>query len=164
MAKQSKPSRTFTKIRSTGTKVELMWTTAEKGGETEHHVVSAEEPRPELNKALAVFVPFVIEILGLEDTPWDRELTVTALSVDVDEDGRRGMMITCRKKLAATNGPMTFNTPRLSEPADDAEKQEGKGLWLPGMSDALGECAAEAELFLAGERSQVEMPLAGAKA
>lgn len=112
---------------------------------------------PELNKALKAFVPHVIEILGLEDTAWDDELTVTALSIDVGEDGRRGIIVTCRKELESSNGPLHFNTPRLSEPAEDAEKQEGKGLWLAGMEDALGECAAEAELFLAGERSQLEL-------
>lgn len=150
-------SRSFTKIRSSGKKVELMWTTSEKGGETEHHVVSAEEPRPELNTALKSFVPYVIEILGLEDTAWDDELTVTALSIDSGEDGRRGLIITCRKELESCNGPLHFNTPHLREPAEDAEKQDGPGLWLVGMEDALGECAAEAELFLAGERSQLEL-------
>ena len=161
---QKKPTvQEFTKIKSTGKKVELRWVTSEKGADHEHHVKSAEEPRPELTDALNCFVPFVMELLGLEDTAFDEVLKVTGLSIDTGEDGRRGMIITCRKDLEHTNGPLIFNTPHIREAAEDAEDgkaTDGVGLWLAGMADALERADAAASGFVNGERAQLDLALA----
>ena len=155
----------FSKIKCTGEKVVLIWTTTENGVEDKHHVVSDEEPRPEFPKALDGFIPYVMELLGLGDNSVFRnELHVTGLSIDVGDDDRRGLVITCRKELARTRGPMVFNLPHIREPKEDGTESVVSGIWLPGMDKALKKCEAQAQRFLAGERSQTEMELAGAGA
>lgn len=157
-----KAQQSFTKIKSTGTRVELRWVTSERGAEHEHHVKSEEEPRPELTDSLNGFRSAVMELLGLEDTAFDEGLVVTGLSVDTGEDGRRGLIITCRKALEHGHGPLVFNTPHLREPAEDAEDgsaTDAAGLWLPGMAAALARAEAAATGFLAGERAQLDLAL-----
>jgi len=150
----------FTKIKSTGKKVELRWVTSEKGADHEHHVTSAQHPKPDFPKALNAFVPFVVELMGLADTAFDSDLEVTGLSIDTGEDDRRGLIITCRKKLARTNGPLIFNTPHIREPKDEGGEPPASGVWLEGMAEALARAEGEASGFLAGERAQTELAFA----
>ncbi|HXE83682.1 MAG TPA: hypothetical protein VN513_10185 [Gemmatimonadales bacterium] len=150
----------FSKIKATGKKVVLIWTTSEHGVETEHHVTSDEEPKPEFPKALDAFVPFVIELLGLTDNSTFRnDLHVTGLSIDVGEDERRGLVITCRKELARTNGPLIFNLPHIREPKADGTEAPVAGVWLVGMDKALQKVQVQAQKFLDGERSQTTLEL-----
>lgn len=151
----------FSKIKCIpGKKVELVWTGTENGCEIEHHVTSDEEPKPEFPKALDAFVPYVMELLGLGDNSVFRnELHVTGLSIDVGEDERRGLVITCRKELGRTNGPLIFNLPHIREPKGDGSEAPIAGVWLPGMDKALQKAQAQATKFLDGERSQTTLEL-----
>jgi hypothetical protein len=126
----------FFKIKYNGEKVALSWTEHKLGGtEIEHNLHSGQTPAPDLPAALKKFERFVEELLEVP-ADWMNTLKVTGLSINEEEDdGREGLVITCQKKLASTNGPLVVNTPHLREPVKLGE--EGPGFFLDGMAEAI---------------------------
>ncbi|MDB4871991.1 MAG: hypothetical protein JWL97_2995 [Gemmatimonadales bacterium] len=146
----------FFKIKYNGEKVALSWTEHRVGGtEIEHNLHSGQTPAPDLPAALKKFERFVEELLEVP-ADWMLTLKVTGLSINEEEDdGREGLVITCQKKLANTNGPLVVNTPHLRAPIKLGE--EGPGFFLNGMEEAIAEANRAAQLFVEGRRAQKEL-------
>jgi hypothetical protein len=142
----------FTKIKYDGKKVELHWNEKRpKGTDLTHTLTSTEPPAPEMRKALDKFDSFVEELLEVPSI-WMDSLTVTGLSINEEEDGRQGLIITSQKKLAGANAPLVINTPHLREPTKLGE--EGPGFFIDGMSEATTTAEEAAENFVKGKRAQ----------
>lgn len=150
----------FRKIKTNGVKVELEWTTEVGSDETEHRLTSFAEPHPDLVSALAAFVPIVIRLLGVHPE-WSEGLTVSSISINTEDDGRIGCVVTCLRTLPLCNAPLVINTPHLREPREDAEDGR-RGFFVEGMAEAIDEAQTQAAAYLKGKRAQTEM-FAGSK-
>lgn len=146
----------FSKIKYDWKKVELSWTTKEKGAEIAHHLTSSARPAPAFTGAMRRFVPIVLSLLELPDS-YDDGLQVTGISLNVEEnDGRRGVVITSQKKLEAANAPLVLNTPHLREPVKDEEVDQ-PGFFPDEMEDAITHAERAASEYLEGKRAQGDL-------
>ena len=150
----------FTKIIINQVHVALHWIsrkrTASEADEVHHHQLECpEKPRPEFEKALQAFLPFLLEIIGAPKS-WSENTRVTGVSLKKEEDGRRGIVITATRKCPFGSAPIALNTPYLREALDDS-KETGSQFFLSGMSDAIDELCAEADKYLGGDRAQGEL-------
>lgn len=142
----------FTKIKFNGEKVSLSWTEKKSGGtEIEHNLHSAQMPSPDLPAALKAFDKFVEELIEVP-RDWMATLKVTGLSINEEEDGRSGLVITCLKKVGAANGPLVLNTPHLRQPLKLGE--EGPGFFMDGMEGAIESADRAATGYVDGKRAQ----------
>jgi hypothetical protein len=147
----------FTKIKSSSKGVHLEWTTpAEKhpDNEVHHKLESDDTPAPEFTEALQHFIPEVLHVLELP-TEYAIGLRVTGLSVNYEEDDRRGMVVTCLKDLEATNSPLVLNTPHMRELSD--EDEDGAGFLSDAMLELLAAAEEQAEAFVHGTRMQLDL-------
>ncbi len=146
----------FSKIKWDGACIELAWTTKLDGaGEITHSLKSYDTPRPEFVDAMRAMVPHVLEVLELEDAGWENDLTVSGLSINVEDgDGRRGLVCTCRRALGIANAPLIINTPHLREFMDD---EQLKGFIPDEMLSAMEQVEREAALYLKGKRAQADL-------
>jgi hypothetical protein len=146
----------FTKIKYNGEKVAISWLETKPGGtEIEHNLHSTMKPAPDLEASLERFSRFVEEILEVSHE-WMGGLRVTGISINTEEeDGRAGLVITCQKKLALTNGPLVVNTPHLREPKNLGD--DGPGFFLAGMDMAIDQAFTAATGFVQGKRAQREI-------
>ena len=145
----------FSKIKWDGACVELVWDTKLDGaGEITHTLKSYDTPRPEFVEAMRAMVPHVLEVLELEHAGWEDSLTVSGLSINEEEDGRRGLVCTCRRALDIANAPLIINTPHLREFRDD---EQLKGFLPDDMLVQLTKCEVEAALYLKGKRAQGDL-------
>lgn len=144
----------FSKIKWDGKAVILRWTTRENGGETEvhHELESRQQPHPDFTAAIAAFVMPVLDLLELPPE-YAHSFSVVGLSLNEEDDGRGGIVVTCFKKLAETNAPLVLNTPHLREAGDEPE-----GLFMPSHWLKLIETAEKAaEQFVKGQREQLSL-------
>ena len=142
----------FSKIKWDGACVELQWTSKLDGaGEVTHALKSYDTPRPEFVAAMRALVPHVLEVLELDQAGWEDTLTVSGLSINEEDDGRRGLVCTCRRALDIANAPLIVNTPHIREFRDD---EQLKGFLPDAMLAAMEAVEREAELYLAGKRAQ----------
>lgn len=141
----------FTKIKYDGKKVELAWTVQQKSTEITHTLTSSEKPLPALPQALNAFNDFVETLLEVQPG-WMDNAKVTGLSINTEEDGRSGLVVTSQRKLADTNAPLVINTPHLREPTKLGE--EGPGFLPDGVMDLVDYAERAAEDFVKGKRSQ----------
>lgn len=145
----------FSKIKWDGACVELQWTSKLDGaGEITHALKSYDTPRPEFVEAMRAMVPHVLEVLELEAADWDDTLTVSGLSINQEDDGRRGLVCTCRRALDIANAPLIINTPHLREFMDD---EQLKGFIPDDMLRAVEQVEREAALYLKGKRAQGDL-------
>lgn len=139
----------FTRIKSIGAATEIAWRQAKDNGDIdESSRKSTEAPRRELQRALqALASPF----LALCELPqsFGGELIIQSIAIDYEKDGRRGLVITARKTIAASNAPLMVHTPRLPETED--------GGWPLEIPKLVQSVCAEAERFLNGEREQLTL-------
>lgn len=145
----------FTKIKwKPGEKLELQWVESVGEGKTAivHQLASVEEPAAALPECLQAFVPEVLKLLRLPATYAD-DMSVTALTINYEDDDRMGLVVTCLKQLSSTNAPLVLNTPHLREADNDAV-----GHFLPArMVQLLEDAKVVAERFLLGERAQLSL-------
>lgn len=147
----------FTKIKFNGFQVQLTWI-EKKGssGEVESTLKSYERPDPELGNAMRAFVPIVFDLLDLLRGDWEVDFLVTGLSINEEDDGRKGLVITCLKKLEKANAPLVLNTPHLREPVED-EEFERTGYFTDGMLEALERAEKAARGYVEGKREQGDL-------
>lgn len=143
----------FTKIKySEKNGVHLEWSTpAEKRPEdlVEHTLNGKEAPAPEFDAALQAFRGEVLVLLELPGDYTDG-LRVIGLSVNYEDDGRKGLVVTCVKQLERTNAPLVLNTPHLREASD-----EDTGNYLPDrMVELVREAERQAAAYVPGARLQ----------
>ena len=142
----------FSKIKFDGVFTELTWTSKLDGaGEVVHTLKSTDAPRPEFIGALKAMVGPVLEVLELENAGWEDSLSVSGLSINEEEDGRRGLVCTCRRPLDVANAPLIINTPHLREFRDD---EALKGFMPDELYSAMEAVEKEAALYLKGKRAQ----------
>lgn len=146
---------TFSKIKFDGVFVELTWTSKLDGsGEVVHTLKSTDTPRPEFHAALKALVAPVLEVLELENAGWEDSLSVSGLSINEEEDGRRGLVCTCRRPLDVANAPLIINTPHLREFRDD---EALKGFMPDELYSAMEAVEKEAAHYLQGKRAQADL-------
>lgn len=145
----------FSKIKWDGACIELTWTTKLDGaGEITHTLKSYDTPRPEFVAAMRGMVPHVLKVLELEEAGWQDTLSVSGLSINEEDDGRRGLVCTCRRALDVANAPLIVNTPHLREFMDD---EQLKGFIPDDMLRAMEQVERESELYLKGKRAQADL-------
>lgn len=150
----------FTKITNNNKFVAIHWISRRKTAgdaeeSTSHELQCAERPRPEFDKALQAFLPFLLQIIGAP-SDWTDNTEVTGISLNKEEDRRRGIVITAKRKCPFGAAPIALNTPHLRESLDDT-KETGPNFLLPGMADAIDEMCEEAQTYLDGDRAQGEL-------
>lgn len=146
----------FTKIKSDGIETQLAWTTKlDGGGVVEHVLKSYDPPRPELLHAMRAFVPECLELLELDEAGWSPDdIAVIGFSINEEDDGRCGLVVTLKKKLAQTNAPLILNTPHMREHQGEPQT---KGFLPEGMLSRLHKLEREAAAFVKGKRAQTDM-------
>lgn len=154
-----KPLKRFTKIRH-GKTVAIEWTSEKTtaGGAKEHvdHQLECPEgPRPSFKSALQGFAAFFLAIIGAPKE-WEDKTVITGVSINYEDDGRRGIILTASRKCPYGAAPVAMNTPLLKESMDPA-KETGPTYWLPKMEELVAVLEQEAEAYLNGDRAQVEM-------
>lgn len=152
------PNR-FTKIAN-AKNVHIEWqskkTTASKAEELHQHQLDCpERPRPAFGAALQRFLAFALQIIGAPDT-WAENTRVTGVSINYEEDGRRGLVITMSRKGPLGAAPFVINTPHLREPMDPT-KETGVSFFPTGLAGVIDFAAQEAQAYLDGDRAQADM-------
>jgi hypothetical protein len=147
----------FTKIKHGKDGVVLKWTTPAEGGrvgETVHHeLTSANEPAKPFIEALAALRTNVGDVLEVEED-WTEGLRVVGVSINYEEDGRRGFVVTALKDLDATNAPAVINTPHQREYVEgdpDGKYAESS------LVSRINRLERAAEAYVNGERGQLDM-------
>lgn len=143
----------YRKIKFNGTEVhiERMVKSASAHDERTDTLKSFDAPRPEFNDAMQAFAPSVRRLLEL---PGDYDLRVTGLSISYQaESERRGLVITCQKKLADANAPLVFNTPHLPEKDIDDPNPS----WPQEWYDLLDDLCEQATAYVDGKREQQDL-------
>lgn len=146
----------FTKIKVNEKAVTLAWTTKKGDGESiTSELSSPQRPMEALPAALSAFRPFVLGLLGLP-TEWLNEMVITTLSLNEDEDNRRGLIVTAIRKIPQASGrPVVFNTPHMRE---RLEGDTGTtGFLDPVETDLIAEAEKAATAYVQGERVQAEL-------
>lgn len=120
-------------------------------GGYETKTLDCEEPaRPEFHEALNALNALIPQVPVLIEVPeeWGAEgLKVNGLTYKYDEYGHRSVSIIAVKELEGMGSPLVLNVPAVFAP---------EGTPLGEMVDRL---EAEAELYLARNRAQMEMEL-----
>lgn len=150
----------FTKVVANGKNVQIHWisrrkTASEVEEQHNHQLECPEKPRPKFDKALQAFLPFLLTIIGAP-ADWTENTEITGISLNKEEDRRRGIVITAKRKCPFGNAPIALNTPHLRESLDDT-KETGPNFLLPGMADAIDTMCDEAQAYLDGDRAQGEL-------
>lgn len=150
----------FTKIVANGKHVQIHWisrkkTASEAEEQHNHQLECPEKPRPAFEKVLQAFLPFLLQIIGAP-ADWSDNTKVTGISLNKEEDRRRGIVITAVRKCPYGNAPIAINTPHLRESLDPA-KENGPSFLLEGMAELIDEMCDEAQAYLDGDRAQGEL-------
>lgn len=150
----------FTKITANGKSIQIHWisrkkTASEADEQHNHQLECAEKPKPEFDTALQAFLLFMLRIIGAP-TDWTDNTKITGVSLNKEEDGRRGIVITASRKCPFGAAPIALNSPHMREPKDDA-KETGANFFLSGMADAIDTLCEEAQAYLDGDRAQGEL-------
>jgi hypothetical protein len=139
----------FTKIKYDGKAVLLA--TVEKKGLTEdvRTITSKEDPHPEFVAALARCLSPALEVRELEHFLMDdpRETRVQSVTMNEDDQGNRGAVVTMLRSLHDRDVPLVLNTPHMKSDA------------MPGRLAAaleLLECEAR-DFLLKGKRAQSDL-------
>lgn len=150
----------FTKIVNNGKHIQIHWisrkkTASEAEEQHNHQLECPERPRPEFDTALQAFLPFLLQIIGAPKE-WKDNTEITGISLNKEEDRRRGIVITAKRKCPFGAAPIAINTPHLRESLDDTQ-ETGPNFLLPGMADAIDAICEEAQVYLDGDRAQGEL-------
>lgn len=145
----------FRKIKYNKARVVLAWGDLSPSRELDTTLESVQAPHPDLTNALQAFRRPVLELLELADVGYEDGFTVVGVSLTTQEDGRRGVVVTCLKKLEGANAPLVLNTPYLAEPSEQNPDDDKAltGTWLE-LVEALED---EARAFIDGKRSQGDL-------
>ena len=145
----------FQKIKfSSAGEVLLQWAVKKPGGEeTELKMTSKQAPAPEFEAALRAFILPALDLLEL-DKEYGENLRVVGLSINEEEDGRCGLVVTMLKKLEHANAPLVLNTPHMREYMDE---ESDRGFMPDEMLQALKAAERAAKNFLDGKRAQADM-------
>ena len=148
----------FTKVKYSRAekKVELTWETTEGAGQKDavtHSLKSFDPPHPDFVAALDAFRRPVVEFL---DLPWayEKGLEVRGITINYEEDGRYGVVITCLKELDEANAPLVLNTPHLRQYQDDPIE---RGFMPREWEPLLDRVHAAARDYVKGKREQGDL-------
>lgn len=150
----------FTKISQTGKSIAIHWKSTKKTASDidENETVQLEcpeRPRPEFDKALQTFLPFLLTIVGAP-ADWKQNTEIRGISINKEEDGRRGIVITASRKCPYGAAPIALNSPHLREALDDTTETSTQ-FFLPKMADAIDDLCEEAQAYVDGERAQGQL-------
>ncbi|MEK9505196.1 hypothetical protein [Gaopeijia maritima] len=150
----------FTKIKYNPKepKVTIRWEESRKGGaETlRHGIDSKDRPEPAFIDALEAFIPEVCRLLDLP-ADYGKGMAVRGVSINHEEDLRRGLVITLLKGLLDANAPLIINTPHLRE-----SDGEDSGVFASAaMIKRLDNLERMAQRYIDGHREQSDLFLGG---
>lgn len=128
------------------------------GTETETRTIRActDKPRKSFLDALAAVTKDVLKATGIQGKTYESAFTVTGVTIDKDNVGRRGV-----KFRTATETPMgTQNAglPRMTERLDD---EIGPRVMSEDMMKHVGALMSEALKYFNGDRDAEQLPLTG---
>ena len=156
---EAKSSKKFTKIKFDGEKVHLAWTeTAGPDGvdEVKCELSSNDLPHESFTAALLALKSTVTSLCDLPITWLENDLyplVVRSASINYEDGGLRGFVVTSLKYLPRTNAPMVLNTPHMRE--DDGESQ---GNCAPSdMVGLIEDLEREAVRYIKGHRAQGDL-------
>lgn len=144
----------FHKIGFKGGSVVLRWQTSARGGleQVKHELESRDVPAPGFHHALQGLGAFIQTALEIDP----EGLTIQSVSINHEEDGRRGFVVTALKAFPGFfNAPLIINTPHVREPASDDDV--GPGFAPDDLVVAVDRLEREANRYLNGERAQRDM-------
>jgi len=150
----------ITKVKYDGNKVEIRWqrmTVGEQNSTVESKLTSDDPPEQEFVDALQTFKKHALNVCELpEDDEWRDKVTVTGISVNHEDDERRGLVVTMQRDLDASNAPLVINMPHLRETlsSDDNPPQNAMPFELTVAIDRMADAA---ERFVNGHRGQGDL-------
>lgn len=153
----------FTKIKNSRLNITLEWET--KAGDVDvikHSMTSYSRPEPEFTEALQAFVGPVMNLLELP-SGFDEDLEIIGLSINYeggwedDELPRRGLVVTCLKKLDRAYAPLVLNTPHLREFMEGDPDGDDNHYLPPEFLSRLHEIQMRARRFIDGKREQGDL-------
>lgn len=150
----------FTRVRATDKGVTIEWhTPVEKRPDSNIDSVlkSKEAPHPDFLAALQALKPDVVKLLELPAS-YGKAITVTGIRL-THVKGKRGVVISCQRKIEGCNSPFNLHTPHMTEASDE----DANSTWLSDELLALLDTVeARAKEYIEGVRAQAELALVGA--
>jgi hypothetical protein len=145
----------FDKIKVTDEGVFLDWKRVGDGEEEDVKWHADEAPVETFTAAMQAFRPYIADLLGLS-TAWAEELRITTLSLSVDSENRRGLIVTAVKPIAKASGrPLVLNTPLMKERHENSSP-EASGIFEPETMVLIAKAEMEAFKYRKGERAQLD--------
>lgn len=147
----------FTKIAHGEKETGLEW--EEMVGEHDDIIRSSLKSEDTAEEAFAnamdALVPPVLKLLQLP-ARYAEDMHVTSISVQHgseirEPDSKRGLVVTARKKIEATNAPFMIHTPHLKEGQADGNDVVAE---IFGLLEAIED---QAKRFIDGARAQIDM-------
>lgn len=143
----------FTKIKHKAGETIIEWQDSSEKESVIHSLSSHQEPRPEFLTAIEALVEVGLGICDLP-TIYGRDVKVIGITLTNHDSMGRGCVITMLKKVRASDAPLVFNTPHVTEFKGDGNSEGG----LDGDAvRAIELMCDEANRYVKGERSQTDL-------
>lgn len=140
----------ITKVKTRESGLELRWKDQDDTTRKETTFTCSDEPAESFTDALHALLAPCLSLIEAQD--WEDEAEVMGLSVTYESE-RRGFVVTIRKELEATRGPLIVNTPYIVDDADD----DTTPVAPRPMTAAVDRVIHEAGRYLNGHRAQRDL-------
>lgn len=144
----------LTKVKHTDEKVTIGYQQTGDGLHSTGEVVGEQAPPPEFEAAIKGLGAFVPQICApvLNPGEFKKSAIVTGINISYKND-RPIYVITAKVPVRGANGPLNIATPPLMEPEEDS----GEHAYRADLFKQLHEVVRQAELYLDGQRAQVDL-------
>lgn len=160
-AKANKPGKLL-KIVRTDQLVRYRHEFKTENGIGEGDITEHDAPLKKFDDALQALAPVAAKLLEC-DPEWAKGITVHSLAISYTKAGTRSAIIGFKKSLDSTSAMHGMDTPAFQ--IDDAgDKEDGRRQCTPTHAKAVILMIERAEEYAAGERLQMQLPLASTKA
>jgi hypothetical protein len=148
----------ITKVRFKKNKVTIKWQNEDEQGRTTEFMISSyDDPVQAFKEAWDNLVTVALGICDMEES-YRPGMKATGVSFSsVGEDEVMGAVVTIEKSVSSADSPLIINTPHLASRPTDPNGQ-GPCLCLEHI-EILEEVMGQAEEYVQGIRSQLELPL-----
>lgn len=145
----------ITRVKYDGTEVQIAFEHTVGRTTVTSSVTSKEPPTPEFEEALKALTAFVPKLCKpvIVEKKFIELGTVTGISISRKNEDAPGYIITAKCPVDGVNSPLNIATPILVEP----EEHSGEFAYRESLFVAFHAIEDEAEKYLRGQRSQVDM-------